>query len=42
MFPAREALELAADAIRTTPSITHCPNLECIECADAIAGGPLE
>jgi aminoglycoside N3'-acetyltransferase len=42
MFPAREALELAADAIRTTPSITHCPNLDCIECADAIAGGPLE
>src|SRR3954469_6714604 len=42
VFPAREALELAADAIRTTPSITHCPNLECIEFADAIAGGPLE
>ena len=42
VFPAREALELAADAIRTNPSITHCPNPECIECADAIAGGPLE
>jgi aminoglycoside 3-N-acetyltransferase len=42
MFPAREALQLAADAIRTTPSITHCPNLECIECADSIDGGPLE
>ena len=42
VFPAREALELAADAIRTNSSITHCPNPECIECADAIAGGPLE
>ena len=42
VFPASEALELARDAIRTNPSITHCPNPECIECADAIAGGPLE
>ena len=42
VFPAREALELAGDAIRTNPSITHCPNPECVECADAIAGGPLE
>jgi aminoglycoside 3-N-acetyltransferase len=42
VFPARAALELAADVIRTDPSITHCPNRECIECADAIAGGPLE
>lgn len=42
VFPAGETVELAADAIRTDPSITHCPNPECIECADAIAGGPLE
>ncbi|MEY2468384.1 MAG: aminoglycoside 3-N-acetyltransferase [Actinomycetota bacterium] len=42
MLPARKALKLAADAIRANPSITHCPNPECIECADAIAGGPLE
>jgi len=42
VFPARETLELAADAMRTDPSITHCPNPQCIECADAIAGGPLE
>ena len=42
VFPASEALELAGDAIRTNPSITHCPNPKCIECADAIAGGPLE
>src|SRR3954453_3948449 len=41
-FPAREALELAAGEIRTKPSITQCPNFECIACADAIAGGPLE
>ena len=41
VFPAREALRLAAHAIRANPSITHCPNPDCIECADAIAGGPL-
>lgn len=42
VFPAVTALELAADAIRRNPSITHCPNPDCIECADAIAGGPLD
>lgn len=42
VFPAREAVELAAGAISANRSITHCPNLECIACADAIAGGPLE
>jgi aminoglycoside 3-N-acetyltransferase len=41
-FPAAEVLNLAAQAIRADPSITHCPNPACIECADAIAGGPLE
>lgn len=41
VFPAAETVHLAANAIRTNPSITHCPNPECIECADAIAGGPL-
>jgi aminoglycoside 3-N-acetyltransferase len=41
-FAARPALDLAADAIRRDPSITHCPNPTCIECADAIAGGPIE
>ena len=42
VFPAAAALELAADAIRRNPAITHCADDACIECADAIAGGPLE
>jgi aminoglycoside 3-N-acetyltransferase len=42
VFPAREAMKLAAQAIRTDPSITHCPNPGCIECEDAIVGGPLD
>ncbi len=42
VFPAREAVELAAQAIREDPAITRCPKADCMECADAIAGGPLE
>lgn len=42
VFPAPEAVELAAQAIRKDPAITRCPKASCIECADAIAGGPLE
>ena len=42
VFPARATLDLAAAAIRAEPSITHCPDPSCIECADAIAGGPIE
>jgi aminoglycoside 3-N-acetyltransferase len=40
-FPAAETLTAAADAIRSDPEITHCGR-ECIECRDAIAGGPVE
>jgi aminoglycoside 3-N-acetyltransferase len=40
-YPARETLRLASDAIRANPSITHCADHACIECADAVAGGPL-
>lgn len=42
VLPARAALDLAAAAIRLEPWITHCPSPTCIECADAIAGGPIE
>ena len=41
-FSARDALRLAAQTMRANPSITHCPNATCRECADAIAGGPLD
>lgn len=34
-------LGAAASAIRTDPQITHCGR-ECIECRDAIAGGPID
>lgn len=41
-YPANEAVLRAAKAIRSDPEITHCGDPGCIECADAIAGGPLD
>jgi aminoglycoside 3-N-acetyltransferase len=40
-LPARECAETAAAAIRDNPEITHCGRSDCIECEDAIAGGPI-
>ena len=40
-FSARELVTAAADAIRANPSITRCEEPACIECRDAIAGGPV-
>lgn len=41
-FPAKCVLERAIAEIERHPSITHCPDPTCIECEDAIAGGPIE
>ncbi|HVM51913.1 MAG TPA: AAC(3) family N-acetyltransferase [Acidimicrobiales bacterium] len=42
VFPARELVATAAEAIRSSPSITRCDDPACIECPDAVAGGPIE
>jgi aminoglycoside 3-N-acetyltransferase len=42
IFPARDTLRLAAEAIRSNPEITRCARADCLECPDAIAGGPIE
>lgn len=42
LFPARELVATAADAIRSDPSVTRCADPGCIECPDAIAGGPID
>lgn len=42
LFPSCELVAAAADAIRSDPSITRCADPGCIECADAIVGGPIE
>lgn len=41
-YPAAPAVDLAARAIRADPDITRCDKPACEECADAIAGGPIE
>ncbi|MHB8467270.1 MAG: AAC(3) family N-acetyltransferase [Acidimicrobiales bacterium] len=41
-YPAGPALALAARAIRSDPPITRCDKSTCQECADAIAGGPID
>jgi aminoglycoside N3'-acetyltransferase len=41
VFPARETLEVAVEAIRANPLITHCANPACSRCNDAVQGGPL-
>jgi aminoglycoside N3'-acetyltransferase len=41
IFPLREALDLAAGAIRANPEITRCADPSCIRCEDSIAGGPI-
>jgi aminoglycoside N3'-acetyltransferase len=40
VYDARATVELSAAAIRQDPSITRCSKASCIECEDAIAGGP--
>lgn len=41
VFPARECLRRAQEAIRSNPAITRCADHFCVRCEDAIAGGPL-
>jgi aminoglycoside N3'-acetyltransferase len=41
VFPATETLESASSATRSEPRMTHCGNVECRRCDDAILGGPI-
>jgi aminoglycoside N3'-acetyltransferase len=41
LLPAAQSLELAAEAIRDDPRITHCGVATCERCNDAVAGGPI-
>ena len=42
LFDAASAVQIAASSIRRNPSITHCLDPTCLECADAIGGGPID
>lgn len=41
VFPAKETLEAAKNAIRMDPTITHCGDPNCERCRDAALGGPI-
>ncbi len=41
IFPALAAVDAAAEAIRLNPMITHCGQAHCLECQDAVQGGPI-
>ena len=41
LFPARQALQAAAEAIRENPQITYCGRPDCERCHDAMLGGPI-
>jgi aminoglycoside 3-N-acetyltransferase len=41
ILPVNETLAAAAAAIRAQPSITHCNDSDCLQCHDAILGGPI-
>ena len=40
-LPARETVTEAATVIREQPQITHCGRSDCLECNDAVLGGPI-
>ena len=40
LFPAADVVQRAAAAIGANPQVTRCNRPQCIECDDAIAGGP--
>jgi aminoglycoside 3-N-acetyltransferase len=40
-YPAQTTLIAAASAIREDPYITHCGDIQCERCRDAVLGGPI-
>ena len=41
LFPAKQAVQAVAAAIRKDPQITHCGRPDCERCNDAVLGGPI-
>jgi aminoglycoside N3'-acetyltransferase len=41
LFPFQEFIDVITDAIVKHPEITHCSNVDCVRCNDAVEGGPL-
>lgn len=41
LFPTQQTLQVATEAIRANPIVTHCSNPACDRCKDVVAGGPI-
>jgi lincosamide nucleotidyltransferase A/C/D/E len=41
VFPLREFVDTLAAVIAGNPSVTHCPDANCLRCHDSVAGGPI-
>jgi len=41
IYPAKEALAIAAREIQINPRLTHCGDEQCLRCRDAVKGGPI-
>jgi aminoglycoside 3-N-acetyltransferase len=40
IYPFKEFIDIATNAIEEDQAITHCSNTNCIRCNDAVKGGP--
>jgi aminoglycoside N3'-acetyltransferase len=41
IYPLREFVDTLAAVIADNPSITHCPDANCVRCNDSVRGGPI-
>ena len=41
VYPINDLLSICKKVIKENPEITHCNNLNCERCNDAVKGGPL-
>jgi aminoglycoside N3'-acetyltransferase len=41
IYPFKEFIDAIISAILLDPTITHCPDKDCVRCNDAVRGGPL-
>lgn len=41
VFPMKETIDICTEAIIDNPKITHCGDVNCKECRDAVLGGPI-
>jgi aminoglycoside 3-N-acetyltransferase len=41
IFPINKMLKLSARVMQLKPEISHCKDVDCLRCNDAIAGGPI-